>query len=268
MEVLKNQDYIKNDIISASQKTLTKNYSHHGHIFFEMEFVIEGTGIYEIDGVEYEIRKNTLFFMSPANIHALRTTGAEIINIMFTCDRDMYIDDTVGLILDQPPCIVTDESGGEFLKSIFLEMVRINDQNPDYAISLLRCALYRLGEIRGALKTQSSRDPYISKAIIYIQKNFSSEIDLKTVAAEIGWSEAYFCDMFHKRMGVGFKSYLDDIRFSYAKKLLKYTSLSVKEVHFKSGFYDYTNFSRRFKMKYGICPTEYRALSQAKPKKV
>jgi transcriptional regulator GlxA family with amidase domain len=51
---------------------------------------------------------------------------------------------------------------------------------------------------------------------------------------------------------------LDDLRFSYAQKLLTLTALSIKEVQYRSGFLDYANFARRFKEKQGLSPTEYR----------
>ena len=37
-------------------------------------------------------------------------------------------------------------------------------------------------------------------------------------------------------------------------------TLSVKEIQFDSGFYDYANFVRRFKQRYNITPTDYRKL--------
>ena len=65
----------------------------------------------------------------------------------------------------------------------------------------------------------------------------------------------------------GFKEALDELRFSYAQKLLVFTELSVKEIQFRSGFYDYANFARRFRQKYGITPTQYRKAHTFRPPK-
>ena len=85
MEIYKKSKYIGNSFISAVQKRINGNFAEHGHDFFEIEFVIDGTGTYIVDGISYPIGKNMLFFMSPANIHAIKNCDAEIINVMFSC---------------------------------------------------------------------------------------------------------------------------------------------------------------------------------------
>ena len=125
-----------------------------------------------------------------------------------------------------------------------------------YAKTLFDCIVFKLYENRLDRKGQSLS--YASAAIAYIQTHFKQRLTLDIVAGALGLSEAYFSDLFKKEVGVNFKEYLDEIRFSYTKKLLRYTNISVKEIYSRSGFGDYANFSRRFKQRYGITPTEFR----------
>ena len=258
MRIFKNKDFIKNDIISASQKRITKDCKHHGHEFFEIEFIIEGTGVYEIDGREYPIASNTLFFMTPTNIHAIRSPNATIVNVMFTYDPKNDMVDIGTLLLSQPPCFNLDDETNDFLGVIFSEIVRVNEKEAEYAMTLLRCALYRLAGGQGKENGLTLTSSYVRKAILFIHENFASDIGLELTAKHVGLTPSYFSDLFHKELGVTFKSYLDEIRFSYVRKLLKYTTLSIKEIYFRSGFFDYTNFERRFRKRYGMTPTAYR----------
>ncbi len=259
MRVLKNKDNIKNDVISSSQKTITDSYAPHGHEFFEIEYVIDGDGVYEIDGKEYKIAPKTLFFMIPTNVHAIKASNARIINIMFTYNFKSDTSHIGALLLSQPPCFTLDDETNDFLRVVLSEIVRVSDTDTEYAMTLLRCAIYRLVEGHGTQSHILPASSYVRDAILFIYENFSSNIGLEATASHVGLTASYFSDLFHKEIGVTFKAFLDDIRLSYAKKLLRYTALSVKEIHFRSGYCDYANFSRRFKQRYEMTPTAYRA---------
>ena len=56
---------ITNGMLSAERKEIKGKFERHGHEFFEIEYIISGSGIYSVDGTEYRIEKNMLFFMSP-----------------------------------------------------------------------------------------------------------------------------------------------------------------------------------------------------------
>ena len=262
MKILTNKELIENDIISASDKRILGDFPHHGHEFFEIEFIIDGDGIYEIDGKEYEIAPKTMFLMNPTNVHATKSADARIINIMFTYDPKNDMADASMRLLNQPPCFLLGDDDYEFLRVIFSEIVRVNETNAEYAMALLRCAIYRLD--RGERdENESLASSYARRTVLFVHENFASGIGLESVASHVGLTPSYFSDLFHKELGITFKAYLDDVKFSYAKKLLKYTSLSIEEIYSRSGFCDYANFARRFKQRYSITPREYRAAKMA-----
>ena len=256
MKLFKSAMFINNNAISASRKRITGTTAYHGHEFFEIEFVVEGSGTYFVDGIPYPIQKNTAFIMSPQNIHAIENADATIVNVMFLREYGDALFDYFSF-LDLPPALFLEEDAGVFLKTIFLEIAQSSESRPDYATALLQCALYKLNDT--APGQQQPQTSYIRRGISYVQTHFYSQITLASTAKHLGLSPAYFSDLFHQSTGVSFKAYLDEIRFSYAKKMLGYTDLSVKEVCSKAGFADYSNFSRRFKKRYAQTPSDYRA---------
>lgn len=53
------ESYINN--IGASKKRINGDYSIHWHDFYEIEFILDGSGTYIIDGIDYPIKKGMLF---------------------------------------------------------------------------------------------------------------------------------------------------------------------------------------------------------------
>ena len=147
--------------------------------------------------------------------------------------------------------------------SILIEKLleEITENNEiDYTIPFLQCILYKLSKLNTDKK--KSYASHIQSAIVYIMENFRTNITLKDTANYTKLAPAYLSSLFSKEIGTNFKVYLDNIRFDYAIKLLKFTTMSILEVCSKSGFSDYTNFTRRFKAKYGFTPLEYRKFYQ------
>ncbi len=252
MRILKKEEWIENNIISASKKRFVGNVDYHGHDFFELEFIIDGKGSYEIDGREYEIEKNSVFLMNPSNVHRVINADATLINVMFAHE---YKDSTLDIynLLKQSPAFSFDDSVSSFIFELLSELICANDNDPDYAMLLLQCVLHKLGKQFPDKKEPNAS--YTRQAVLFVQENFYKGVTLEETARHLRISPAYLSDLFHKQMGVTFKAYLDEIKFSYSKKLLMYTSLSVKEVCFRSGFSDYANFTRRFKLRYGMTPS-------------
>lgn len=92
----------------------------------------------------------------------------------------------------------------------------------------------------------------------YIADNLKEDISLKDTAAKFNLSPYYFSRTFKKVFGYNFSDYLNMVRVSRAKELLKDDSLSVKEICYLVGYSDPNYFSKVFKKYEGVTPTEYR----------
>jgi len=64
-------------------------------------------------------------------------------------------------------------------------------------------------------------------------------------------------------MNTTFKEYLTSLRLDYAAKLLIISDFSSTEICYTSGFNDFSSFSRAFKKKFFISPSEYRSKNTA-----
>ena len=92
----------------------------------------------------------------------------------------------------------------------------------------------------------------------YLQEHLAEEVSLSVLAEQFHLNPQYISQLFKSEIGVGFLTYLTNIRMEKAKKLLLSTSLSIAEVAEQSGYGDYRVFTKVFKKTEGSTPSQYR----------
>ncbi|MCC9088338.1 MULTISPECIES: response regulator [Bacillus] len=108
-------------------------------------------------------------------------------------------------------------------------------------------------------RTQTVND--IERAKRYIKTHFCEHITLEQTAAYVDLSPTYFTKRFKDETGLTFKEYVTTCRLDKIKKLLKDSSLSLKEITYQAGYTDPNYVSRVFKKMVGCSPKEYRKLA-------
>lgn len=91
----------------------------------------------------------------------------------------------------------------------------------------------------------------------YLENHYTEDISLENVAAQVNISPQYFSKLIKKTTGFNFIDWLSMLRVKKAKELLTNSNLTVKEVCFMVGYKDPNYFSRIFKKRIGITPSEY-----------
>ncbi len=98
----------------------------------------------------------------------------------------------------------------------------------------------------------------VSRAMTYVNANYSSPLSYKDVAREMGISPSYFTNLFKKEMGITFVDYLTEVRINAAKNLLLTTDLAITQIAFDVGFNSSSYFSSIFHRLVGRSAKEYR----------
>ncbi len=252
----KRNDYIKNHFLTAEKKTIVGNILPHTHDYFELECFITGSGTHIIDDVSYPIQPYSIFLLTPASIHSMQNLqDINIVTIMFQVEYEKNAFTFPIPPLTASPAFFLNKPDTDFLFPAILELVKVQKANIDLAMHLLYCILSKLTML---CQPKDSVLPLTQRIMLYMLEHFKEEITLASTASHFGYSAAYLSDFFVKQTGTNFKKYLNNIRFSHAENLLRFTDMSITEVQANAGFSNYANFAKQFKLTFGKSPTEYR----------
>ncbi|MDR0587303.1 MAG: helix-turn-helix domain-containing protein [Treponema sp.] len=103
------------------------------------------------------------------------------------------------------------------------------------------------------------------KALGYIREHFAEGIQLGDAAEKALVSTAHLSRLFTEHLKTNFIDYLTELRIGEAEKLLKDSSMTIKDVAYAVGYQDPNYFSRIFKRITGKLPTDRQKDSASLP---
>lgn len=100
----------------------------------------------------------------------------------------------------------------------------------------------------------------IFNAVNFAKRNATENgISVEEVAKNAGFSIDYFNRIFLSHTGFTVTAYINYIRLKQAAYLLRTTDKSVLDIALEIGYDSHEGFTKAFKKKYGVTPSEYRA---------
>ena len=107
-------------------------------------------------------------------------------------------------------------------------------------------------------------DEVIVEAQAWLQDRLGTSISLKALAEDLSISPRSLNRRFRTATGLTPQSYLQSLRVSLAKDLLRGSNLAVNEVAWQVGLQDISYFGRLFRRHAGMTPLEYRQAVRGK----
>lgn len=92
----------------------------------------------------------------------------------------------------------------------------------------------------------------------YIRSHFHKQLTLEEAADYVELSPYYVSKLFKDKSGITFIDYVTEVRITEAKREMLDPTKSLKEICFNVGYKDPNYFSRVFKRKAGLSPSQYR----------
>ena len=119
-----------------------------------------------------------------------------------------------------------------------------------------------LGRLTGNLKRKDTLPDVVKTAKEIFDSCFDETIDLRELAGSLYISPDYFRHIFSKSLGESPLAYLIRRRIECACELLKSTDQPIGEIAARVGLENVYYFSRLFRKRHGMTPTEYRRRSR------
>ncbi|CAM4326917.1 AraC-type DNA-binding protein [Pedobacter westerhofensis] len=245
----------------------------HLHSFYEIIWVKEGTSKHTIDYHDFDIQPNSLFFISPGQVHLLSQSENVVgYSIAFTWEfllMNNFNQDAVLALtfLDDsyanPFLALTQEAIQEIEPVIKLIVEEINRNNKSLVIlnHLLFVLLNHIQRL-GAVERSDILDSYqvitFKKFKKFIELSYKRETGLSYYAGLLSMSVHHLNEIVKKVTGRTAGEVIRDRALTEAKRLLVHSRFSIGQISEELGFKDFSYFSRQFKSQEGSSPAEYR----------
>ncbi len=253
----------------------------HYHDFSELVVVTGGTGLYWMEGFEFQVAAGDVFLIQGEQQHFFKTLNdLAFYVVMFQPEglqlptKELKKIPGFNAVFVLEPAyrrkhnfkghLHLDRSGLANAQQILRQMAReLESLDSGFGISLFGHLL----QLFVFLSRQYSKKPQtpqsqailrIAEVIGAIEKGYASPWKLSALADLAHMSEGNLHRVFKEATGQSPMDYLIQLRLHRAMELLTETSLSITEIAFEVGFNDSNYFTRQFKKVSGMSPSRYR----------
>ncbi|MFC4306918.1 response regulator transcription factor [Cohnella boryungensis] len=142
---------------------------------------------------------------------------------------------------------------GRWDEKPWLEKVEAADSDTQLK-DTLRELSEEIAESAGLSASKHAAREEVRLAIRYLEEHYPDRVAIADIAARVGLSEPYLCQVFKSDTGQSILTYLNEIRMTKAYELLASGQYLVKQAAAEVGIPDPFYFNRLFKKRYGIAP--------------
>lgn len=245
--------------------------SPHYHDFYQVSLLTGNCRLMH-DFRETEASGNTLFFLSPGQVHTMRPDD-DIQGTIISFTRE-FADHPSGMLLDLPifhpsdaaPWLKLDAGQAVIVRGLFESIQSEFDSGLPHAEeamkSLLTLLLVKSSRWKGG-ENSNSRSGRSGMLI----RRFQQEVELRFLdwqtlapyARLLGVTANYLNDVVKDETGISAGEHIRSRRLLDAKRLLLHSELSVSEIGYRLGFKDPSYFSRFFRRYEKVTPMSFRS---------
>ena len=151
------------------------------------------------------------------------------------------------------------------LRQMLREQEHMDDFSNDMIIAQLNMLLLELlreAKSPSGVKLQTSNaihseNEIIRKAQQFISAHIREKLSVPLVARQVDVSPSYLTALFHKNLQISPGEYIRRIKLQESKQMIRENNLNFTEIAAALQYSTVHHFSRQFKEKFGITPTEY-----------
>lgn len=265
---------------------LHKNYSMnmHAHDFFELNYVINGTGAHYANGKCTEVSRGDVIIIPPECYHGYYRRDSELNIFHILLHKNFFLKYSGDLNTLSSFRILFDNSqrADERRTSMF----RIDGEPYERALNLL----WQLDGLERSTNESAERSDYllsysltfafivmlckeytrqfasedrtddtgIIAASEYIHKNYAQKIKLEDLCNIGMMSKTLLCDKFKRYYGFTPLEYVNRYRVLVAKNMLIETGKSITDIAQETGFFDASHFLKTYKKYEAVSPSDLR----------
>ncbi len=256
-------DFSSAVFMCARKSDCVTNTTSHYHNHYELNFLTSGNTRMRIAEMDIEYNSFDFLLIPPGLKHLLYESKYDKFdNYVIWFDlKDKKAKEEEGKV------IKLHDFGGQ-VKFLCSEIYRLYMQKKHEEDELcniyLQGVLYHMskGVVLDLKNNLSREDEILDAAVKYINSNVMQKyVHVLDVASELNISASYLTRIFNKKLSIPPMRYINEVKVSVAKEMLRTSTMSIKEIAGKLYFSDPLYFSRVFSQTEGLSPREYRKVS-------
>lgn len=266
--------------------SLDKIQSNEG--FFSLCLVKKGVATLEIDNEKCYLSAPAMICVNPdKKITILKSNHLQIKTILFSPDfinRNLSVESILSddyeincKLFDFPsfdlfyqtnnfyncviPFDVEELSKVEYLFDSIIEQLSVQPDNMwscRARMSVIRIFDYAANLYKEAFEINQESDTLIDCILTFIEFNLEKQFTIDDLSRWYNTNRTTLMTEFKHITGKTINEFVIDKRISVSKKILEFTNISIEELSEKCGFSSQSYFTRTFKKKTGLSPTQYR----------
>ena len=236
-------------------------FAGESHPMMELTYVDQGSLHSVADGQDLLLKQGDVVLYAPNQWHMQYAdigVAPRYITISF---------DASGL--DLSPLFNRAFTAPQQVVKLLEQMLREHDRMDEYSgdlivaqLSILLLMLIRQTEAPTEAKLQTSNaihseNEIIRRAQVYVSTHIREKLSVPLVARQVDVSPSYLTALFHKNLQISPGEYIRRIKLQESKQMIRENNLNFTEIAAELQYSTVHHFSRQFKEKFGITPTEY-----------
>lgn len=211
--------------------------------YYILHFVHKGAGYLEDETGKHKISANQMFIIKPHIPHSYYPDAEDPWEYSWICFNGAYTRIFHDIASVQPVSFalfqrIKELTDSETLASKF------------YTVSILF-------DIISTLSINKKSDPdYVSMIKYHIEHNYKNDISVNSIAKTLYISRQYISKLFSEKENMTIQEYIIQVRLENAINFMR-AGFNVTESAVAVGYLDLYTFSRIFKKKYGVSPSEF-----------
>ena len=256
--------YIKDYILSNESHRLS---------YFDITILEDGSGNFSIDNNSVNIEEGVVIFTSPMQIRKWNTTECpkgwallfeeEFLSSFFN-DKEFVKKLSYFNQSGVSPFLITLKEESSELIKIFIS-IRDEIEKYNNCPHLLRAILYQLLIKLDKLYLKKFKissinvtSGHINKFRSLVGKHYKEIHSVNEYAKMLNITSGHLNDLSKNNLGIQAKSYINNKRIHEAKRLLRYTDMSISEISWHLKFQETSYFIRSFKKHIGKTPLQFK----------
>ena len=270
------------DLLSLEQRESYDTSIPHRHNYYEIFLFIKGGGVHEIDFEIFPIESGSVHFVSPGQVHLVKRALDSYGSVIFFSRDFYYLNLPDKNILYELPFLNNNTSEpilnlneeefqvfNQLLENIEKEYKSDNEVKESIIRSYLHILLLKSKSFFDQLKGGPEFKDNPSSKLVYdfkilVEKNYRSLHFVKDYADMLSTTPEQLNDETKKVTGKTASDLISDRIILETKRLLLYSESTNKEIAYFLNYDDPSHFSKFFKNKLGISPSEFRDNLQEK----